>query len=351
MIGWMWLACGGTDPVLQAQREALTTFDQGVALMGSGRAIEARAKFAEIRTTFDHPAVAAWEARAAAAAGDLQAATALLEAALAADPTMAEARYNLAAYLARQGKPELAGPHLDRALQEGVADPLEVLADRDFEPHRGHPAFAFLPASALTATLTPPPPVAFLGSEFTVAVRLTGLVSPPVRVTAEEASGPVRLVSVLEAPEGRALDLTWTLKVTGPGTIVLGPLRFDAAGHEATVEGIRIEASAPPGTPVPEEAPPTFPVPSTVAAAIEGTTAVRRGDQIAIRAELSDTVATYPPQEEPSIRLIRREQGRDLWVVHLYEQVGAVVGVAVLAPDGSVRWEGAPLVVGTEGHR
>ena len=85
----------------------------------------------------------AWHARALAADGQLEPAVELLERVLRVHARFAEARYNRAAYLARLGRLDEAGPELARALADGAARSRQAMVDPDFAPHLDHPAFAF----------------------------------------------------------------------------------------------------------------------------------------------------------------------------------------------------------------
>lgn len=342
------LGCDRTPPELVAAREAVAQWREGEARLQAGDPDAAAAIFAEARRTLDHPVLTLWHARAVAEGGNLIGAVALLDQVLKLPDPPPEARYNRAAYLARLDRPEEAGPELEAALSEGGLSALVALEDPDFAALRAHPAFAFLPDSALVVEVEPPPPVAFLGSEITLRLRLSGLVRPPITIVPGVAEGPLQLVSAVEdrisTPSGPGTELTWTWRIAGAGTVTLGPLEVTAGDHRASTAPIEVEASAPPDRVLPSLPPPSLPIPSAALGGLEGPGARLRGSILEVRAGPRDRVTLEPPGPPPAERLEGREAGRTRWVLLRYPGAQATQRVVITAVDGTQRWAGAPTV-------
>ena len=346
MVIWLWLvACSGNDPELKAMGKALHVWSQGEALLDQGDAAAARERFAAAREHRDDALLIAWEASAAAEAGDLEGAVALLDGAIARAPRFAEARYNRAAYLARLGRAEPAAADLRRAIDQGAATSLDALEDPDFAPWLDHEAFGFLPRTALTVTIDPPAPTAFLGGEVALRMRLVGIVRPPFEVRAEEASGPLELTIAVEdhvpTPEGASLDLSWTFRVAGAGAVRLGPFEVVAGKHSAQLDVVAVEAAAPPGRKAPPLPPLGLALPSQKVEGLDGPGARLVDGELRVRTGPGDRVQTTPPAP-PASRYEHREGGAATWVVFVWPEAPAVQTIRIEASDGMVRWEGAP---------
>ncbi|MEQ1507496.1 MAG: hypothetical protein ABMB14_35025, partial [Myxococcota bacterium] len=310
--------CGRTDPELDPRARALAAWEAGRAALDAGDFATARTRFHDARALHPVPLLGAWEARAAAAAGDNEGAVALLDAVLDRAPTFAEARYNRAAYLVRLGRIEHAAADLRQALDDGPLRSMMVLEDPDFASVLDHPAFAFLPQDALTVVVTPPPPTAFWGAEVPLHVKLLGIVSPPLSVTADRATGPLELLTVTEDTFATSLgttgvDLGWTWRVAGAGPVELGPLSFRAGRYTATADVVRVDAQAPPGKTATTTAL-TLDLPSEWIARVPARTAVRLDGQLVAHALPSDRVTTEPELAPPA-RYELREAGTPTDVV------------------------------------
>jgi hypothetical protein len=244
------LACGGPpapDPELTVAAEALRAWRAGEAALRAGRAEEARAAFASASALRPDPVLAAWEARAATAAGDEAGAIARYRAALEGDPSLAAARWSLALLLARSGDPASAARELRRALEDGAGAPVDVRLDPEWAPWLADPAFAFVPPTVVgVRTASALPESTYWGSELTVDLEVTGRFGPHV-VLGAAATGPVRLVSVAETVEDdrRTAAVVW--RVVGAGAIALGPFTVTTAGATVEAPALTTTASAPPG--------------------------------------------------------------------------------------------------------
>lgn len=271
------LACGTAapppDPELARLRRAVTAWEAGERALAAGDPTAAARAFTEARQARpEDPLLAAWEARALAASGQSAEAIALLDRALRARPSEALLRYNLAALLARDGQLDRAGEELRRALEAGARPSREVLGDPDFQPHLGHPAFAFLPAHALDLRLSAPETTVFLGSEFEVEARVLGAEQAALRVEASP-TGPAALVRAVEdvapTPEGALRGLRWTLRASGAGAWRSGPIRVRAGSDQAVHDGLSVPLAAPDERAPAGEGMPGLPVPSGVIGARE----------------------------------------------------------------------------------
>ena len=240
-VGCNW----GGDPELKQTRRAVEAWEVGTAHLEAGdpeEALEAFEKARELRPNDVY--LLAWSAKAAAAAGNLEAAIDLLGEALMIDPEFAEARYNRGAYRARLGQLELAATDLRLSLVAGVIEPREVLEDEDFKPHLGHPSFAFLPARSLDGSLTVPEALTFVGSEFTVVLRIKGQGAIEVEAPAVSLAG--QIVRVTETRTPADVKLAWTFRATGNGEATLGPFDVTRDGTTSRVDGGLVRMGAPP---------------------------------------------------------------------------------------------------------
>lgn len=342
---WL-LACQRPDPELVAQREALEQWREGKALLEEGAAEEAERRFeAALEHRPDDPVISAWRAQAVARQGDLDRAVALLDAVLARHPRFAEARYNRAAYLARLGDPEAAAADLERALEDGAGRARDVLDDPDFEPHLDHPAFAFLPRHTLLVAVDAPEGPAFLGNRVDVRLRVLGTTGELARVSAESASGPVRLLSVVEdviaTSEGEGRDLTYTFEVVGPGEVVLGPLDVQANGHGAEVPAITFRTVGPDGSEAPEVPALDLRTPSELGTGQPDATAVWRAPELRVKAAQGDRVQVDPDPGTPTIRMELRERGRPTWMLLRWTLESPPARVKVIR-EGETLLDGAP---------
>lgn len=324
-----WLACSTPDPDLRTKHDAVEAFEQAKALLNAGDAARARSAFAEIPGV--HPIIGAWEARAAAESGDLDAALTLLEAVVKDAPDMGIVRYNRAAYLARAGQPEAAGRELEVAIELGATTVREALSDADFAPHLDHEAFGFLAANALIVAVEPPPVSTFLGSEVRLTLRVSGMgKEEPVTVSSAAATGPVVLVSHTESLDTKVADgrrtLTWTWRVEGPGTIVLDPITVTSGRWSSEVTGGRVEASAPPDRGDPTSRPIAFPVSSQVARGLEVGDARWVEGRLQVRAQGDERLVREPPGPPPQ-RFSFRQDGALWWVIEAHADTPPIASV------------------------
>ncbi|MBX2800311.1 MAG: tetratricopeptide repeat protein [Myxococcales bacterium] len=356
---WLGIGCQRSDPELVSQRRAAQAWVAGRDRLEQGDVEGARSSFSEAMRHTDHAVLRAWAAQADAEAGDLQRAIDGMAEALEADPTLASARYNRAAYLVRAGLPEQAAPELRRALAEGAATPLQAFEDPDFAEVKSLRAFDFLPQSALVVSVEPPEPSAFLGSEITVSMTLQGIVRAPVQVRPQVATGPISLVAVTETrraqtPEAR-LDLRWTWRVEGAGAVSLGPFDVQAGPYVATAPAVEVLAKAPPGAEAPAGAPLLLPVPSTLAQGVDLPGAASVDDAVVVRAAPHDQITVEPPAQRRTARMEVDLRSRvapgapaattTQWVLHRVVADPPIARVVITAPDGTVRFDGAPGVV------
>lgn len=335
----LWLGCSQGDPELRAQRRALDAWEEGVAAL-PGDPLAAREAFARAQEARpDDVLLQAWEAEARAASGDLQGATDALETVLRRAPRFAEARYNRAAYLARSGQLEAAGPELALALEHGARRSREAMVDPDFAPHLQHPAFAFLPDDLLMVAVDAPREAVFWGSEATVRLRVVGAMGAPVHLHADALSGPVTLThaveDVVESTEGPVRDLLWTFKVEGAGEVVLGPLSVQSGGWTKELPAIRFATTAPPGREPPlGSLPLDLPVPTDVCADLVPP-AVRRTDgTVDVLSLPQDRVSVDAPG--PPVRYELRDRSQPVWVLLRFREASTVTvrrGAEVVLSD------------------
>lgn len=347
----MWLAallwaCGTSgDPQLRGVSEAVRAWDRGAELLEAGDPGGARAAFAEARTHRPGDALlGAWEARAAAADGDLDGAIALLDAVLAEAPDLAQARYNRAAYLARAGRADEAAADLRRAVDDGAARSRDVLSDPDFSGLLQHEAFGFLPRAVLEVAVDAPEATVFWGSEASVRLRAAPVAAEVLQVGAVRTSGPAELVAVTEdavrTSEGPGRDVTYALRVTGAGAVSLGPIQISSGGHEATLDPVVFATAAPPDRAPPAEQPVDLTTPSALRAGAELPFARHHRGGLLVGAQVADRVELVPPPADPPILYTYRVSGQTEWTIASYPGV-QVERVRVLRAGAAV-FDAAP---------
>lgn len=342
-------ACGRPDPELTALARSLRLWEEGRAALEAGQPDAARDRFREAREARSSVLLGAWEASALARGGDLSGAIALLDEVLAASPSFAEARYNRAAYRVRaiglrgadpadpavSGELAAAAADLEQALGDGEIRGLSVLQDPDFASILDHPAFGFLPSSALALSVDAPPETAFWGAEVALRIHLLGIVDPPLSVAAEVASGPLELVSVVEDTVPTSLgsdgvEIVWTWRVIGAGPVVLGPLTVRAGRYAAEAGAVHVMASAPPDRVVPPSSL-SLTLPSELLAALPPRSIAVIDGAPTVRARGTDRVEADPPSDPP-IRYERRERGVPVEIAYRWP---SVIPASVRIRDGS----------------
>ncbi|MFT4626017.1 MAG: hypothetical protein ACI8PZ_004688 [Myxococcota bacterium] len=313
--------CDRPPPDLVAARMASEAWKRGVGHLDEGAPAEASAEFEQgLAARPGDVLLLAWRARAEAEAGRLDDAIATMDLVLAARRDFSEARYNRAAYLARAGRLDEAGRDLRMALDGGVTRPEDVLADPDFQRHLDHPALAFLPRQALKLLIESRKDSAFLASEVPVRLLVVGNDDAPVQLELTEISGPAEIVKVVQntvqSTDGLSTELVWTLRITGAGSIRLGPWQVSSAGRGASHPGIAFEAVAPPdhvGSVPPLSGP--LPVPEAIAGGHEDLDVWRAVDRTWVRTLPGDRVDPSPP----AVVLERREGPRTSWLAHGFD--------------------------------
>jgi Tetratricopeptide repeat len=338
------VGCSAPDPELAAVGRALTAWEEGRALLDKGDEDAARTHLAEASVHRPSPLLTAWEAKAAADAGDLDRALELLDRALEEAPGFAEARYNRAAYLARLGRPEPAAVDLRQALEDGASSSLAVLEDPDFAAYLNDPAFAFLPRQALTVAAEAPQGPVFWGAEVSVRFRLIGLVRDPIAFDPERAEGPLLLVSVIEdavpTSQGMSRELSWLWKVVGAGPIVIGPTRVKADRYNSQVAAIELLAEAPPDKVAPDLPPVSLPTVHSILGLVPPRSAGPTADgRWVARFEPGDTLSTEPSLPTPT-RFELRERGEPLEVAVMWPPGATPRKVTVRGADGTVVFSG-----------
>jgi hypothetical protein len=279
------------DPDLITRRRALDAWEEGKAALELGRAGAARAHFeAALEARPGDPLLEAWRARAEAATGDLDTAIATLDVVLRKRPAFAEARYNRAAYLARAGRLDEAGPELERALAAGGFEARAVLDDPDFQPHLDHPALSFLPAAPVEVALKGPGGSTFLNSEAEVRLEVVGRDLADLQVEAPPVRGPFRLGRVdvhrtLAEVGDDQVVVTWGLLATGAGEARVGPVTVRAGARSAQADSVVVQALAPPDHATPEPRPFRLSTPGQMAASAPGAgpAAWRHGTSLRVR--------------------------------------------------------------------
>jgi hypothetical protein len=313
VILW-WLACSAPDPALVRDRAALDAWTAGASALAAGDPSGARTAFDQALTARpDDALLLAWKAKALADSGDLAGAAALAGQSLALRPDAAVVRYNQAAWLARSGQLDAAAPALARAIADGAATGADAAADADFLPHLSHPAFAFLPRAALDVTASVSDGAQFLGTETPLRLRVRA--AGPVAVQGA-LNGPIAVAGVVEEvqhdADGGVRQITWSLRVLGPGEARIGPLTVTADGRTAEVPIQGFPCVAPP------DSPPAAPsgalwTPAALAGDWPLPSAWRRDDLLWVKRAATDAVSVGGAP--PSVRLELREGGQTRFVV------------------------------------
>ena len=313
MIGW-WLACSAPDPALVRDRAALDAWTAGAEALASGDVAGATAAFDRaLSARPDDALLLAWKAQALADGGDPAGAAVLAGQSLALRPDAPAIRYNQAAWLARSGQPDAAGPALARALADGAATASDAAVDPDFVPHLSHPAFAFLPRAALEVTSTVSDGAQFLGTETPLRLRVRA--AGPVTVQGV-LQGPIAVTGVVEEVQrdagGSVRQLTWSLRVLGPGEARIGPLTVVADGRTAEIPVQAFPCVAPP------DSPPALPfgalwTPAGLAGDWPLPSAWRSDELLWVKRAATDAVSVGGAS--PTLRLELREGGRTTYVV------------------------------------
>ena len=330
------LACNRADPELSATREVLDRWTAGKTALDAGDLALARLELeAAGAARPGDPVLLAWTAKAFADAGDLPGALERIDQALALAPQFPEARYNRAAWLARTGRPDDAGPELKRALEARGIAPREALLDPDFTPWLAHPAFAFLPSQQLTVAVDAVTSPVFWGSEFPFRVRILGA-SGPVEVKGS-VRGPVEVVAavteVAQSTDGPVRDITWAIRVLGAGEAELGPLTIRSGSVTSSVEAVRLRCEAPEGRAAGSPASVELWDPDALAAAWPTPSAVRADGLLWVKAAAGDRVTLTPPAGAPTMRLEHRENGDVGWQATGWSSGPAAVRVVRLGQE------------------
>ncbi len=247
----VWLAvvaCGGgesavPDDVVTSGR-AVTAWREGHRALVEGQAAVALAQFeAARRWRPDDGLLLAWSAEAARQAGDDAEADRLLDAAIAAAPTLGEARWARARR--RVGTdPEGAVTDLSAAIRAGALTRYEARRDTTFHPLVGRADAPWLPAEPVGLSLEVPSAPVFVGGEFEVVLTVDGVphddgVAWTTRVPVE---GPVSQVRASSSRREDGLGepgyrVTWTLRADGSGRVGVGPVSVQIDGTTTALAG------------------------------------------------------------------------------------------------------------------
>lgn len=254
IVWWLWACEPAREPSAAsvAAGQTLVAWSEGRSAEQRGDLTAARAGYERALATRERdPLLLAWLAQVEAADGRVREAVELLDRALVSKPSFSVARYNRAAYKARLGELSGAGEDLALALRGGASTPRRAMQDPDFRPHLADPAFAFLPASPITVRWTVPSELAFVGSKVELSARVDG-VEPDQLAFDLPVRGPVQVVreqqdlTVDEAGDP-ALSVSWTLLVGGAGEVRVGPMRVEGAGVVHVEPARSFVAGAPAG--------------------------------------------------------------------------------------------------------
>jgi hypothetical protein len=350
MIGLLWLLMACDRPSAE-ERElvgALASWRSGAALLEAGDAPGAREAFREgLDSRPEDPLLMAWEARAAAEAGALDDAIRQSRQVLQRYPTFGEVRYNLAAYLARNGDLESAAAELQVAVSESVRTVRDIRSDPDFQPHLDHPAFGFLPTGALVVSVKPPSSPVFVGSQVELRMGVSGVERPTLVVQAPAIVGPVTLLSVVEdrrtrPAERTMVDLVWTFRVTGAGAVEFGPFEVGTGVEAVAVEAVRLEALAPADREAEPGGPDIFLRTPSDLVGDQADASVRRHEEgLLVRGLPGDTVGLNP-KAALRVRYELREQGQPVWQLTHFRAFTALPETVTIVRGGQTLFEGPP---------
>jgi len=337
VIPWLLLfwACTSTPPALQAQAEALADYRRAEQLRADG---DRRGALAALDEAIAHRPtdvlLRAWRADLLAET-DLDAAIAELDDVARAHPRFAQARYNRAAYLARQGRVEEASAELEVALRLRARSVEEARDDPDFQPHLTHPSMELLELP-LSLSLSRLPDRVFRGTELEVAATVSAGGGFAIDGAAH---GPIRLVRVVEDRGPASTRLVWTLDTLAAAEVRVGPVRATAEGRSpAEAAGVTVEVVGAGDDQAPAERSVALRVPSSWAEGLALARPVRRGEEVLVRVDVTDRV-TVNPSVPPRSRHELRESGQPKWVTWVYP--GSVEEVTVRGAGGE-RFSGPP---------
>lgn len=334
-------ACGGEpdDPQLAAVGEAVATWRLGRAALDADEPERAARYFAEARQRRPNDGLlAAWEAEAWQAAGDVDRALAALDDAARLAPRLGTARFRRARLLAQRGEPKRAAADLRRALDLGATTPRSVAAQPDLLALREQPGLGELPELPVEVRFSMPTQSAFLGSEVQLVLEVERAGDAPVEVEAK-VRGPVRLTRVIE-DESQLVSgdqrwrLTWRLRIEGQGEVVVDGLTVRVQGEAHRVDGGRFAAEAPdrPGLAEPQDVP--LDVPSARVAGRVAPQVWVDGARVLALVDPADRLRT-DPEVVPRWRDVIRRDGADVSVLyHLPQTEGLQV---VVVGDAAVR--------------
>ncbi len=279
-----------SDPALEPFEKSLAAYEAGTAALAAKDPATAAERFAEARTHDPRSVpLVLWEAKALAEAGKLDEADARVTEIIQAEPTIATAWYNRAAWRARAGRMEDAANDLRQALSLGARSPLEAADDPDFATARAHPAFAdVLPAQPLEASVRGADGAVFVGSRYPLELTIAALPSAELAVAREGADpGCLRLGRVVQddrAEAGRLTRvLTVELRAEGPCDTTVGPFVVTAGSARVSLDPVPVKVEAPPGAPPAagiQPLPSVLPLPGALAPPDAGFAARRVGDGV-----------------------------------------------------------------------
>lgn len=248
ILPWLWSCHRSTSPDLVAEVEGLRVWEEGRAHWERGEFSEAAVLFSRANAENPHAVLLAWEGMARWHAGEEDAARVLLMDAVVRDPTLVEARYNLALLHAQAGDLDRAGVELHAAMVQGEMAAGVVFADADFSPYLAHPAFSFLPKNALNAEIHAGPQELYKGSLWVVVAEFDASPGATVSVKAAATAAPVVLLDISEDQlSAQRRRITWVYRVLGAGAWALDSLTLKVGDWEASGFPLHAEAFAPAG--------------------------------------------------------------------------------------------------------
>ncbi len=247
------LACSGRDPAMERVDQALEAYAQGQSALGEGRpeqAIEAFERAAELDP--GSAALQLWLGKAQADAGDLPAAIASADRALALQSVFTEASYDRACWKARDGQLESALADLEQARRDPGLDPFLVLTDPDLAPLREHPELSrSLPLPVLPAEVQAQEGSVFLRAEWTLGLSIQHRAEDELLLSSPPTSAPLRLRKLVEDRVDRGslveTSLRFSYTATGPGEGTLGPWTATAGPLSSELPSVTYQLLAPEG--------------------------------------------------------------------------------------------------------